>query len=136
MAYRVQRISPVDLQPRKAVGVSVPFSGGAVFNSTYQTKDALRSNLINFFLTGKNERVLNLNIGSGLRDFIFEAITEDSIDIAKEKIRRDLENYFPTLQVNELVLESYVDQNLISFKLAYSIRETNITDEVSINFEQ
>lgn len=136
MAYRVQRISPVDLQPRKAVGVSVPFSGGAVFNSTYQTKDALRSNLINFFLTGKNERVFNLNMGSGLRDFIFEAITTDSTDIAKEKIRRDLENYFPTLQVNELVLESYADQNLISFKLAYSIRETNITDEVSINFEQ
>lgn len=136
MAYRVQRISPVDLQPRKAVGVSVPFSGGAVFNSTYQTKDAIKSNLINFFLTGKNERVFNLNMGSGLRDFIFEAITEDSTDIAKEKIRRDLENYFPTLQVNELVLESYADQNLISFKLAYSIRETNITDEVSINFEQ
>ena len=61
MAYKVQRISPLDLQPRKAVGVALPFSGKAVFNSTYTTKDAVRNNIINYFLTGKNERVLNLN---------------------------------------------------------------------------
>jgi len=136
MAYKIQKINPVDLQPRTAVGVSVPFSGAAVFNSTYQTKDAIKSNLINFFLTGRNERVLNLNMGSGLRDFIFEAITEDSTELARERIKQDLENYFPTLQIRELVLKSHPDQNLVSFKLAYSIRETNITDEVSINFEQ
>lgn len=136
MAYKIQKINPVDLQPRTAVGVSVPFSGTAVFNSTYQTKDAIKSNLINFFLTGRNERVLNLNMGSGLRDFIFEAITKDSTELARERIKQDLDNYFPTLQINELVLKSYPDQNLVSFRLAYSIRETNITDEVSINFEQ
>mgnify|MGYP001087472080 CR=1 FL=1 len=136
MAYKIQKINPVDLQPRTAVGVSVPFSGTAVFNSTFQTKDAIKSNLINFFLTGRNERVLNLSMGSGLRDFIFEAITEDSTELARERIKQDLENYFPTLQIRELVLKSHPDQNLVSFKLAYSIRETNITDEVSINFEQ
>ena len=59
MAYKVQRINPLDLQPRKAVGIALPFSGRAVFNSTYTSKDAVRNNIINYFLTGKNERVFN-----------------------------------------------------------------------------
>ena len=79
MAYNRRKIDPLDLQPRKAVGVALPFSGRAVFNSTYQTKDAIRNNLINFFLTGKNERVFNLNFGAGLRNLLFENITKTGL---------------------------------------------------------
>lgn len=136
MAYKVQRISPLDLQPRKAVGVALPFSGKAVFNSTYTTKDAVRNNIINYFLTGKNERVFNVDFGSGLRNFLFEAITSDNIDRTKAAIRSELELYFPRVIVNELNLKAYPDQNLVNFHLKYSVRETNIVDEVSINFEQ
>lgn len=136
MAYKVQRISPLDLQPRKAVGVALPFSGKAVFNSTYTTKDAVRNNIINYFLTGKNERVFNLNFGSSLRNMLFEAITSDTIEIAKTTIKKDLELYFPRVIVNELNLKAYPSQNLVNFQLKYSVSETNIVDEVSINFEQ
>ena len=51
MAFEVKRINPLDRQPRKAVGISLPFSGQAVFNSTYTTKDAIKNNIINFFIT-------------------------------------------------------------------------------------
>lgn len=136
MAYKVQRISPLDLQPRKAVGVALPFSGRAVFNSTYTTKEALKSNLINFFLTGKNERVLNTEFGSGLRNMMFEAITLESIEGVKASIRNELDLYFPRINVKSLKLQAYPDQNLINFSLEYSVKETNIEDELSINFEQ
>lgn len=136
MAYRLQKINPIDTQARKAVGVSLPFSGRAVFNSTYQTKDAIKTNLINFFLTSKNERVFNPEFGSGLRNFVFENITDESIEITLSMIRRDLSIYFPTIEINNLSLERFPDENLINFKLEYSVRETNISDEVSINFEQ
>ena len=43
MAFEVKRINPLDRQPRKAVGISLPFSGQAVFNSTYTTKDAIKN---------------------------------------------------------------------------------------------
>jgi len=136
MAYKVQRISPLDLQPRKAVGVALPFSGEAVFNSTYTSKDAVRNNIINYFLTGKNERVFNVNFGSGLRNMLFEAITSDSIERTKAAIRSELELYFPRVIINQLNLQAYPDQNLVNFHLKYSVSETNIVDEVSINFEQ
>lgn len=136
MAYKVQRINPLDLQPRKAVGVAIPFQGRAVFTSTYTTKDAIKSNLINFFLTGKNERVLNVDFGAGLRNFLFENLTQDTVNETRELILQALGVYFPQVIVNNLQLLAYPDQNLITFTLKYSVRETNITDEVVINFEQ
>ena len=136
MAYKVQRINPLDLQPRKAVGVALPLSGRAVFNSTYTSKDAIKSNLINFFLTGKNERVLKVDFGAGLRNFLFEQLTEDLIDTTRESIIQALNVYFPQVVVTKLELIAYPDQNLVNFSLNYSVRETNILDEITINFEQ
>jgi phage baseplate assembly protein W len=136
MAYNVQRINPLDLQPRKAVGVALPFQGRAVFNSTYTTKDATKANLVNFFLTGQNERVFNVDFGAGLRNFLFEAITEDKLEEITERIKNALKLYFPQVQVNSLKIQAEPDQNFISFELKYSVRETNITDEITINFEQ
>ena len=136
MAYKVQRINPLDLQPRKAVGVALPFSGRAVFNSTYTSKDAIRSNLINFFLTGNNERVFNLGFGAGLRNMLFENITEDKIEEIKLNITKSLELYFPRVVVLNLSLRAFPDENLINFELKYSVSQTNIEDEISINFEQ
>lgn len=136
MAYKVQRINPLDLQPRKAVGVSLPFSSGTVFNSTYTSKDAIKANLINFFLTGKNERVFNINFGGGLRDFLFENIQRGEIDRARAQTLENLAVYFPTIIVNDLQLLATPDSNLVNFVLDYSVRDTNITDQVTINFEQ
>jgi len=136
MAFNVRRINPLDLQPRKAVGVALPFQGRAVFNSTFTTKDATKSNLINFFLTGKNERVLNVGFGAGLRNFLFENITQEMVLETRELIIDSLNLYFPQVTVNNIQLQSQPDQNLVTFLLKYSIKQTNITDEVVINFEQ
>ena len=136
MAFSVRRINPLDLQPRKAVGVALPFQGRAVFNSTFTTKDATKANLINFFLTGKNERVLNVGFGAGLRNFLFENITQEMVLETRELIIDSLNLYFPQVTVNNIELQSQPDQNLITFLLKYSIKQTNITDEVVINFEQ
>ena len=136
MAYNVRKINPLDLQPRKAVGVSLPFDGRAVFHSTYTSKDAIKSNLINFFLTGKNERVFNVNFGAGLRNFLFENIQQGEIERARAQTLENLTVFFPTVIVNDLQLLATPDSNLITFVLKYSVRDTNITDEVSINFEQ
>lgn len=135
MAFNVSRINPLDLQPRKAVGVALPFQGRAVFNSTFTTKDAIKSNLINFFLTGKNERVLNVDFGAGLRNLLFENITQESLEDVKSTIERGLEVYFPQVIVNSMQLSPQPDSNTVSFELKYAVRETNITDELVINFE-
>lgn len=136
MAFNVQRINPLDLQPRKAVGVALPFQGRAVFNSTYTSKDATKANLINFFLTGKNERVFNVDFGAGLRNELFENITPEKVEQLRLNIVENLKIYFPRVIINRLELIATPDQHSINFALNYSVAQTNIQDELSINFQQ
>jgi len=136
MAFNVQKINPLDLQPRKAVGVSLPFSSTSVFNSTYSTQDALKSNLVNHFLTEKGERYLNPNLGAGLRRLLFDQITEDKKDEIEAVVRTEISTWFPSLKVNDIKIANSPDTNTVTVYIKYSVTQTNIQDELLINFEQ
>lgn len=135
MAFEIKKINPLDLQPRKAIGVNIPFSARAVFNQTFESKDAIRANLINFFLTGRGERLYKPLFGSGLRDLIFDNINNESLGRVEEYVREGLQVYFPRVVVTELNVVGDPDYNKINFFLKYSISNTNIEDELLINFE-
>lgn len=136
MPFEVKKINPLDLQPRKAVGVSLPFTGKAVFNSTYQSKDAIKTNLINYFLTSRGERYLNPTFGNRLQNLLFDQLTETKVREVDAIVRRDLEVYFPKVEPVEITTVGIPDRNTVQFTLRYIIRDTNIEDEVIINFEQ
>jgi len=135
MAYQIEKRNPIDDQPRKALGVKLPFSAKAVFTPTFTSKEALRTNLFNFFLTGRTERFLNPEFGSGLRNQLFENITPEKLTTIKNRLEEEIDLYFPNLIVNELNLTSIPDQNLIQFYFKYSVEQTNIEDEIEINIE-
>ena len=132
MAFNPQQIFPIDLNPNKAVGVNLPFNGPAVFKSNYLTKDAIKNNLINFFLTNPGERYMNPSFGAGLRNFIFEQIVENNLDGLKENIEFQLQNYFPNVNINELNVLKQEENNSITIELTYSITNTNIRDNLEI----
>jgi len=136
MPFEVKKIDPLDLQPRKAVGVSLPFSGKAVFNQTFETKEAIKNNLIHFFLTGIGERYMNPTFGSGLRPLLFENVTREKVLEIDNHIKQALATYFPRVEVKNLELNAEPDRNLVEFTLEYAIRNSNIEDELIINFEQ
>ena len=136
MAFNVQQINPLDLQPRKAVGVGLPFSSTSVFNSTYSTQDALRSNLVNHFLTEKGERFLNPNLGAGLRALLFDQMTLDKKDQIEGVVKTEVSTYFPNLEINDVKVVTSADINTVTVYIKYSVTQTNIQDELLINFEQ
>lgn len=136
MAFETKKINPLDLQPRKAVGVAIPFSGKAVFNSTYETKEAIKANLINYILTGKGERYHNPTFGSGIRNLLFENINRDNLTDLEFLVRDAIERYFPKLEILNINLQGAPDSNLVSFTLSFRLIDTQIEDEITINFEQ
>ena len=79
MAFGAKKIFPIDTKPGTAVGVSIPFNAPNVFFQTFTTQDAIRNNLLNFFLTNQTERYLNNQFGANLRAFVFEQISTDNI---------------------------------------------------------
>jgi phage baseplate assembly protein W len=136
MAFEVKKIAPIDLQPRKAVGVKLPFSGKAVFNQTFETKEAIKTNLINFFLTSRGERYLNPTFGNLLQNLLFEQLTQTKVNQIDEQVRNDLTTYFPRVEPIEISTIGNPETNTVSFSLSYRLRETDIEDELLINFEQ
>lgn len=134
MAFGAQKIFPIDTKPGKAVGVSIPFNAPAVFYSTYTTKDAVRNNLLNFFLTNTTERYLNPQFGGNLRAFVFEQISSNNIEYLKTNVGLQLNEFFPNVNVESLEISENPDFNEISIVLKYSIKGTGLEDQIQISF--
>jgi uncharacterized protein len=133
MAYIVRNVDVLDLKPSTGVGISLPFNGPTGVNTTYTSKDAIKSNLLNFILTGKKERVMNPSFGSGVRDLLFEPITENLTDQIEGLIFGGVETYFPQVQINSLTVDLSPDTRTVTIYLGYSVINTNIEDELQIN---
>ena len=134
MAFNPQLINPIDLNPNLAVGVNLPFSGPSVFTPNYLTSDAIKNNLINYFLTNPGEIPLNPTFGGGLRSFIFQQISENSLDGLKENVSLKLETYFPNVIINSLDVLKRDDENSVVVQLKYSIANSNINDNLTFQF--
>ena len=124
-------INPLDLSTDKAVGINLPLNDGGVFKANYQTKDAIKYNLINFFLTDPGERPLNPTFGGGIRAFIFEQLTNNNLDFLKEDIQVKISRNFPQISIQSLdIFEE--GENQIRVTLNYVISNTNTRDEINL----
>ena len=134
MAFGAQQIYPDDLNPSRAIGIDLPLNGNAVFKSNFQTKDAIKSSLLNFFLTNPGERYLNPLFGAGLRAFIFEQIEDNNINSLQSTINSLLQQYFININVESLDVLRQEDNNTIVIVLKYSIINTDINDTINIQY--
>ena len=135
MAYNIVHIDPLDLQPSKGVGIKLPFDGSTGLNITYTTADSIKSNILNFFLTGKRERIMNPSFGAGIREQLFEQITQGTTQNIEDIIKFGLQDYFPQVRIDQLNISSSPDQNLIQIHFSYTILNTNIQDQIAINLK-
>jgi phage baseplate assembly protein W len=134
MAFGAKQIFPNDTRPRVAIGVDIPFNGNSVFTPNYQTKEAIKNNLINYFLTNPGERPGNPEFGAGLRAYIFTQITEGNLDFLKEDIQNKLSTYFPSVGVEEVAVTANEDNNQILVTIKYFVSNTGINDSLELSF--
>ena len=134
MAFGAVQQFPNDLRPSIGIGVNLPFSNGNGFTPNYTTAESIRYNLVNYFLTNPGERPGNPSFGGGLRKFIFSQINEGSLDFLREDVETKIATQFPNILVNKLEVLSNPDNNEVTVQIYYSIENTNIEDEVILNF--
>lgn len=130
--YKIANKFPLDIQPRKKIGFGFPLNGKSVFVPTYTTKDQIKFNLINYFLTNKGERVFNPFFGADLRKELFQNITEINSELLKLKIQNDLNLYFPGVKIEKLEIISQEDNNMFNIKLFYSLIQFGIEDIITL----
>ncbi len=134
MAFGARRVFPNDLRPRVAIGVNIPLSGPIAFEPNYQTKDAIRNNLINFLLTNPGERFDNPTFGAGLRNYIFSQVENKNLEFIREDVQDKVNQNFPNIDIEELEVFATENTNTIKINLIYSIPNTGINDTLELNF--
>ena len=134
MAFGAVQQFPNDLKPSVGIGVNLPFSEGNGFTPNYTTAESIRYNLINYFLTNPGERPGNPQFGGGLRRFIFSQIDQNNLEFLKEDVQTKIKNEFPSVLVKELNVLGNPDENEVTVQIFYAIEDTNIEDEVILNF--
>jgi phage baseplate assembly protein W len=131
---QIVRIDPLDLQKSRAVGVSIPFNGGGVFNSTLSTQAQIKSNLINLLLTSKGERPFNPQFGSNFKKLLFEPLTDILTESIKENILISINTYIPEIVVTGMDIIPNSEENSISAMVSYKLKISGTKDQIYIDF--
>jgi phage baseplate assembly protein W len=130
----VTRIDPRDLDKNRAVGVSLPFNGGGVFNKTYSTQDQVKSNLINLLLTYKGERILNPEFGADLPKLLFDPITDNIIKKIQDQIITNVNIYIPEIILTNIEVNPDIDRNILYVMVEYQLKISGNKDKIIIDF--
>ena len=134
MAFGATRIFPNDQRASVAIGFNLPMNEGGVFTPNYQTKEAIKNNLINYFLTNPGERPGNPSFGAGLREFIFTQIADQDLNFIREDVQDKINTFFPNVNVEELTVLPTEIENEIRINITYSVRDTGIEDALTLSF--
>jgi hypothetical protein len=127
------RVYPLDLQGNVAIGISLPYNGAAgPFNSTYSTKDQIKSNIINVLLTDKSERLFNPQFGANLKRILFEGLTDETYEKAKSAISTSLNIFVPEINVQDIIIKPNEDNNTLYITIRYYFKISGNSDEITL----
>jgi phage baseplate assembly protein W len=132
MATIVPKQSPLDVSKRTGIGFNFPIDGPAVFNQTFETREQIKANLLNYLLTNQGERVFNPNFGADLRILLFD-FQEDVNEDLREILQSKVQELFPTVRIEQFSFKRQEDLNTIQLSIVYSIQNFGITDSIGIN---
>ena len=133
------KINPLDLpqNDKVAVGVTFPFDGPAVFNSSFTTKEQVKSNLINLLLTTPGERLMNPTFGVGIRNLLFEQVIDKQI--IKNRIIDGAQVNIPEIEVTDVFIKRENNQttpeiHTVRISVYYKVLADRASDAILLNF--
>jgi|TARA_Y100000310_G_C20443502_1_gene697233 phage baseplate assembly protein W len=135
MARIVNNVFPTPGSGSVVLGFSLPMSGRAVFNPTYTTKEVVKTNLINWLLTNRGERVFRPNFGADLRALLWEGINDGTTSALEDRIKDNITSNFPTVKIKKINFDNQTDRNTINFILDYEVHNIGETDQINIELQ-
>jgi phage baseplate assembly protein W len=124
------KIKTIDLQPKKALGVRLPFaSSGSPFILNYTTMDQVKSNLINLLLTNPGERFNEPLFGVGIYDQLFKQ--KVNAETLRNKINRQTELFVPEVEVVNIKIAQ--NDHDVTIEIVYRLLANNAMDAITLN---
>ncbi len=126
------------------VGIDLPIRRGAeqdgFFATTSTTIEAVKNNIRNLLQTEEGERFFQPNLGIGLRQLLFENITDKNLIGIQDSILDKIEFWLPFVEVRDIQVLSRdnntdVGANEIRVKILFNIKQDpNTLDSITLDF--
>jgi uncharacterized protein len=108
------------------------------FELNKTTKETIAQNLKNLLLTAPGERVMDVNFGVGIRNFLFEGITPETYQRISTGIRQQVNRYMPFVELEKLSFLTNEDNptinaNTIVTVIVYTVPALEEQDVITIS---
>ena len=90
----------------------------------------------NLLLTDKGERLFQPNIGSNIRQLLFENWTPQTIILAKTFIKETIENHEPRAEIIEVQVSEDIDNNAVNISAIIQVINNNDPVELKLVLER
>lgn len=142
MAYRLGTKQVLDTEEFASVayGITSPTRRGDVmFQQTFTSFDAAKSNLRNLLLTRKGERVMQPEFGSGLFSVLFEPMDDNEFEqTLVDTITNSVNFWLPYISIQEINVEmsnEMKDQNKATLEVKFTVGESIDLQSITIEVE-
>ncbi len=96
--------------------------------------DLVKLDLLNHIYTVKGTRVMHPNFGTRIPILAFEPMDSITLDILEEDLRSVIA-FDPRVQLIDLRIEPYYDQNFVIARVRLLYIELDIVDDMNLNIE-
>lgn len=122
-----------------AYGITSPTRGGAVmFEQTFSSYDAAKSNLRNLLLTRKGERIMQPEFGSGIHSLLFEQADGNLETDLEETIIEAVNFWLPYININEIdiqMTDAMKDQNIAQMNIKFTVGNESDLNEITFTVQ-
>lgn len=115
-----------------ALPLAVNTSDGAyALNKDIESMAA--QNLKMVILTNPGERIMQPEFGAGIRRFLFEPATADTVEVVKDAIQEQVSKYLPYIDLLQLnVFVSETDAASLVISITYAVPSVNLVSTLNV----
>lgn len=85
-------------------------------------EDAVKQSIRNLMLTDPGERLMQPNIGGGIRELLFEQMTPGTLKLMEENIVDTIEIYEPRAELIDVRVIAGLDDTHVNITVLFSVR--------------
>ena len=100
--------------------------------SVLRDEDSVKEAIRNLLMTDRGERLMQPNLGAGLRQLLFENMIPSTFELIKERVKSTLEIYEPRADIIDITVSGSLDEGSVFVNIVFFInnREQPITLDV------
>lgn len=125
------KVLKVNLDRNIVVGISLPMNTSNVFPTTLSNREQIKSNILNFVLTNKGERIFRPEFGTNIRKSLFEPNID--LYVLKDSLHSDINKQFMNqIDLENVLVDSNIDSDIVQILIQYKLKSEFESDLINL----